>query len=144
MGTDAFSFERVMIIDDTTIDRYIAALVMNKVNFAKQIMEFDMATKAIDYLEQHQDEPEMLPQIILLDIRMPEMDGFEFLDRLEKVPHFRIQKCCIVMLSSSLSPTDHERAASSPAVRKFINKPLNKDDLEEIRLIYKENNAAQA
>jgi CheY-like chemotaxis protein len=133
-------FNRVMIVDDTRIDRYIASHVLKKNQFAKEILEFDMATKAIDYLEQNQDSPELLPEVILLDIRMPEMDGFQFLERLAMLPQSLKQSCCIVMLSSSLDPHDHNRAENNPVVKKFLNKPLVKENFEEIIELYYTSN----
>ena len=137
MDINEFQFKRVMIVDDTKIDRYVASHVLKKNKFAGEIIEFDMATKAISYLEQKQSEPELLPEIILLDVRMPEMDGFQFLEQLSLLPQSLKQSCCIVMLSSSLDPYDHDRAEKSPVVKKFLNKPLQKENFEEIISLYK-------
>lgn len=129
-----------MIVDDTKIDRYVAAHVLKKNQFAKEILEFDMATKAIEYLSQNQNNPELLPEVILLDIRMPEMDGFQFLEKLATLPQSLKQSCCIVMLSSSLDPVDHNRAESNPVIKKFLNKPLIKENFEEIIELYYSSN----
>lgn len=136
MNTNEFQFKRVMVIDDTKIDLYIATHVLKKNKFTEEIMEYDMATKAIEYLEQNQDKPELLPEVILLDIRMPEMDGFQFLERLSLLPQSLKQSCCIVMLSSSLDPEDLDRAESNPVVKKFLNKPLKKENFEEIIALF--------
>jgi CheY-like chemotaxis protein len=136
MDSTSYAFDRVMIVDDTKIDRFIVSRAMIKYNFARDIKEFDMATTAIKFIEENQDNPEILPQIIILDVRMPEMDGFQFLERLSKNPQALKHSCCIVMLSSSLDPADHERAENNPVVKKFMNKPLRKENLDEITALY--------
>jgi CheY-like chemotaxis protein len=133
---EQFAFERIMIIDDRKIDRYIAASVIKKNAFAEEIIEFDLATKALTYLQENQAHPDKLPQIILLDINMPQMNGFEFLEKLAELPGHMEKLCCVVMLTTSLSTSDHDRAAALPSVKRFINKPLNKESLNSIRQAY--------
>lgn len=135
MNTPQFKFKRAMIVDDTKIDRYVAMHTMKKNVFAEEIIEFDMATKAIKFLEEHKANPDMLPEIIVLDIRMPQMNGFEFLEELAKIPQ-AVNQMSVIMLSSSLSTEDHKRAQNSALVKRFFNKPLNAQKLSEIKVIY--------
>ncbi|MEO8148895.1 MAG: response regulator [Bacteroidia bacterium] len=134
MDSQNFTFDRVMVVDDTQIDRYIATHTLKKNQFAKECIEFDMATKAIQFLDENSDDHDKLPQLIFLDIRMPEMDGFQFLEQFAKLPP-SVNEIHVIMLSSSLDPADHVRAESIDAVKMFINKPLNKINLEEIKAL---------
>ena len=136
MDSKDFQFEIIMIIDDTEVDRYTASYVIRKQNFAREILQFSMATKAIKYLEENRYNTALLPQLILLDLNMPEMDGLQFLERLSQLPECVNYSCCIVMLSSSLNPADRQRAEENPAVKQFLNKPLQKEDLQVINKFY--------
>jgi CheY-like chemotaxis protein len=125
-----------MIIDDNHTDRYIAQYLIKKHHFAREIKEFDLAGKALDYITSHRHQPEAFPQVILLDISMPLMDGFEFLERLNAVPEFLNSPCKVFIHTSSLSPADHARSEKFPVVKKFINKPLSRADLDDIKTLY--------
>ncbi|HVB03243.1 MAG TPA: response regulator [Chitinophagaceae bacterium] len=114
----------VLVIDDTAMDRYIAAHSLKKFNIAAQVICKETALEGLQYLKDFVHEPDQLPDIILLDIRMPIMDGFGFLTEFEKLPQEVHLHCRIIMLSSSIDPRDHERAAGNPYVIRFISKPL--------------------
>ena len=73
-----------------------------------------------------------LPDIIFLDINMPQMDGWEFLDEFEKLPALALKKTNVWMLTSSIAPEDIERSKTYQSVKDFISKPLTVDKIKDI------------
>lgn len=116
------------------MDRYVAERNIRKYSFAADVIQKESAKSALAFLSSLENRPDELPDVIFLDIRMPEIDGFGFLVEYEKLPEALRRKSIIVMLSSSLDPDDHEKARNSKYVNRFLNKPLNKDQLDGLEL----------
>lgn len=125
-------YRSVMLVDDNEIDNIINEKIIEANSFADQILVFQTGQDALDYIRDHQEDIDILPEIVFLDINMPVMDGFQFLTDFEQLPDAVREKCKIIMLSSSISPKDIDRAASSRFVKKYLNKPLNARYLEAI------------
>jgi CheY-like chemotaxis protein len=132
MTTDQVNYKKVMVVDDELVDRIMARKVMTRYAFAEEVIVVESAIDALEYLTDPATDPEELPGLIFLDINMPEMNGFDFLDEYSKLPDPIKRRSRIVMLSSSLHPEDRVRALGSPCVCKFLSKPLTKEKLSEI------------
>ena len=123
-------YKRVMIIDDNKIDRYVIEMVVKKGNFSKEVVQTESGIEALEYLEAHDENG--WPDVILLDINMPGMNGFEFMDKYATFPEALTSSCAVYMLTTSIHPLDIDKAINNKYIIKFINKPLNMARLKEL------------
>lgn len=127
-----YKYKKAMVIDDNQIDLYIAEMVMATTGFAEQVISVSSAKEALAYLTPLYEKPEELPDLIFLDINMPEMSGFDFLNEYQHLPENIRKKCIIMMLTTSLDEDDRMQAEGNQFVRKFLNKPLDRDKLTQL------------
>ena len=125
-------FERVMIIDDNVIDLYITKRLITKNNFGGKVLDFAVAEEALKYLQDHQDTISMWPKIIFIDIYMPIMSGFEFLEAYDKLPAALKKYCKIFIISSSIDDNDIARSKMDINLTAFQVKPITKEFLNSI------------
>jgi len=123
---------RVMLIDDTEVDAFISKRMLTGSQFASDIMEFNSAKKALEYLEENSQHPTSLPQFIFLDINMPAMDGFDFMEKFRQLPDSVIQNCKVVMLTSAIKEEDIQRINNDHHIIKYLIKPLSGEQLHEL------------
>lgn len=134
--TPASKFHSVMLIDDNEIDNLINQKMIESSSISQHILIHTGARSAIEFLRNIEklsstvpEAKKLIPEIILLDIDMPLMDGFQFLEEFEKFSELIKSSTKIVMLTSSLNPSDLNRAKKSKYVTKYLNKPLSFDNL---------------
>jgi CheY-like chemotaxis protein len=126
------AFDKVMIIDDNALDLYIAAKLIASNNFAKHVLEYNSASAALEYLTENQENRDLLPQIISVDIYMPVMDGFEFLEHYKLLSPTLTDHCKIIMVSSTIDDRDIFRAKQDGSISLFAVKPITKSVFEDI------------
>lgn len=117
------------MIDDNEIDNFINKSVVANEQIAEMITVKSSPIDALHYLDNKESN---FPELILLDIKMPVMSGFEFLDEFSKFTEDKKKQCVIVMLSSSHNNTDIEAAKENIHVKEFLVKPLNNIKLNEV------------
>lgn len=128
------TIKHVLLIDDNAIDNYISKIILSNSGLAEKISVMNSAIDALEYLETLKKSPDEFPDTIFLDIQMPEMDGFGFLEVFSEFPEDITAKTAVFMLSSSSDPKDIKRSTQYPAVKKFFNKPLSEGILAEVSL----------
>ncbi len=129
---ESFKFERVLLIDDNDIDNFINERMITTNHFSREVIVKSSADAALQYLKSNESNQNALPQLIFLDLNMPVMDGFGFLAEFEKLPDTIRQDVKVIVLSSSISPEDINRASTNPFVVKYVNKPLSEKYLDAI------------
>ena len=120
------------LIDDDELCNFLTAKVLESNKFCSITRSFVNGQEALSELQASLEQGEF-PNFIFLDINMPVLDGWSFLDSYRKFPEAIKQKCTLYILSSSIDEEDAKRAKIHEEVRDFISKPLNKMDLEVIK-----------
>ncbi len=121
------SYKICLLIDDNYIDNFVTSKLLENSRFAEKIVVRQSSSEAIESLR----DGTVKPDVIFLDIRMPIMNGFEFLQEYDKL-NINKANTKIFMLSSSLDPTDIKKSFDNKYITQFIHKPLTKQVLEEI------------
>jgi CheY-like chemotaxis protein len=118
--------ETLYLVDDDDTYQFLASEIIKSTNLVNQIEIFSNGAEAINYLKSVQN-PDLLPEVIFLDIFMPVMDGWGFLDEFVRLSPDLKKKILIYIISSSIDPTDVERASSISDVTGYIVKPITRD-----------------
>ena len=130
-------YRTVMLIDDNEIDNLINQKMIEAASVTEHIYTKKKKKSAIEFLknmEKLEMADQVLPDLIFLDIDMPLMDGFQFLDEFEKLSNVAKKKCKIVMLTSSINPQDFNRSKKYENVRLYLNKPLSHESIAKLDL----------
>lgn len=120
-------YRNCLLIDDNLIDNIISTKIIQHINFAENFVVTKSPKDALRMLR----EKFISPDIIFVDIKMREMDGFQFLEEYKKIGIDR-KKTKIYMLSSSIDPEDIRKALDNKDVAGFINKTLREKGLQDI------------
>jgi len=120
------------IIDDDQVYQLVMRRAIEQSGLVKDVLQFYDGEEAINYFKEKQQHPEVLPELILLDINMPYMDGWQFLDEFIKIPFKGGYQRTIYIISSSSTMEDLNKAKQYSVVSGYHIKPIAKDKFEEI------------
>ena len=123
------TFNKVLLIDDDDIVNSINKVIIQHAKFASEVVALTNVSEAISFLNEA-GKNGGLPQVIFLDLNMPDRNGWDFMDEFGKIEDKAKTK--VIMLTSSISSKDEERARSSEDIAAFISKPLSPELLENI------------
>lgn len=134
--------KNLLLIDDDDVFVFLAKKTVERTNLVEFIQVFGNGLDAINFLKLNHDNINLLPEIILLDLSMPIMDGWQFLDQFKELIPILQKKISVYICSSSISPSDILLAKNNEAVSDYIIKPVTKDKI--IDLINREKNIIQS
>ena len=123
----------VWLIDDDNLSNFINRAILNLKGFAQSIVTFTTAQEALNSLNQATPGDTDFPEIIFLDMEMPGMNGWDFMEAFCQLPGTLKEKCCIYMLSSSVNEADALKAKQYEEICDFIEKPLTVEELISIK-----------
>lgn len=122
----------VLLIDDDESTNFINEIVIDNEGCAEKVLSIDSGEHALKLLNSLKAEEALRPDLIFLDVNMPGMNGWEFLQEYEQLPQKTRENSVVIMLTTSPNPDDKHRAEGIPEVKEFVNKPLTGEMIREI------------
>jgi CheY-like chemotaxis protein len=130
-----FKYRHAMLLDDNELDNFINQKVIEASHFASKVYVNTSSKSALEFLNNlsisSTDKVDIFPEIIFIDLNMPMMDGFQFIENLKKNQPKKIESLKLVILTSSTNPNDKQRASEISENIVFLNKPLTSDMLAQ-------------
>ena len=129
----------VLCVDDDPITLMLCKMVINRSDFAQELITAQNGEEALNYFDDLRlnnlgNEVKRYPELIFLDLNMPVMGGWEFLDCFIKEDYRTYFKDCkVIVLSSTIDPDDINKAKTYPMVLDFLSKPITKEMLEDLK-----------
>lgn len=131
-----YKYENVLLVDDSELDNFINEKTIEANHFARKIYVNSSAKSALEFLNNlitmGDQFSEAHPDVIFIDINMPMMDGFQFIESFKKIPKNSIKSSKLVILTSSVYHEDRQKALDISDQIIFLNKPLTKEMLEKL------------
>ncbi|HEY9002553.1 MAG TPA: response regulator [Mucilaginibacter sp.] len=126
---------KLVLIDDEPVFHKIVQMTIKNTELSKGTTYSFDGEIILDYLEENKLEPQSLPDYIFIDLYMPMFDGWDFLNRFQKLYKSLQKNIKVYIVSSSINPADISRSKLYPFVTTFISKPIMKDVFEQISLV---------
>lgn len=120
------------VVDDDEIYTFLIKRIIKLAQVAENTIFFKNGQEALEFFIEHKTKPEELPELILLDINMPILDGWQFMDGFSQLASRLEKDITVYMISSSEDQDDYERAKSISRIKDFVRKPIDKDVLIEL------------
>lgn len=124
--------DKVAVIDDDDIYQYLLKKELKSTNIVDKTVVFSDGAKAMEFMRNAKDSPEKLPDVIFLDVNMPIMNGWEFLDEFIKLQPNLSKEIIILIVSSSFDQRDIERANKYSEISDYIVKPVTRNRLVSV------------
>lgn len=127
---------KILCVDDDPITLMLYKMVISKAEFADQVDTAQNGEEAVTYFDGLLENREEYPKLIFLDLNMPVMGGWEFLDLFSQKKYELFKDIKVIVLSSTIDPQDIERSKSYPMVIDFQSKPISKEMLADLNYIF--------
>jgi CheY-like chemotaxis protein len=124
--------KNLILVDDDEIIVYLTKRLVAKTNLVELTEVFGNGRDVMNYLNENYDNPDLLPEVIFLDLFMPIMDGWEFLEEYALLKPKLTKDITIYIITSSVSPADIIKAKSLKEVSDYIVKPITKEQFVAI------------
>jgi CheY-like chemotaxis protein len=121
------TIRKLMMIDDNILDHTLYRFLIERTGLVEELVSMLDAREALTYLAKNHEKIDL----ILLDINMPGMSGFDFLEEVREMLGDEFTKPIIIMLTTSMDPKDIDRASRYQMVKDYCNKPLSEQNIEE-------------
>ncbi len=129
------NFERklsFLLVDDSRVDLKMFSKLLELSGVASSVATFISSTEALAFFKRARFGEEKMPEVLIVDLQMPELNGFQLLDEIMALGPSLMASTRTLMLSSSLAPSDHQLALEHPLIEVLLQKPLNIEQLKTI------------
>lgn len=126
-------FDKILCVDDDPITLMLCKMVITKASFSNEIVTAKNGQEALNFFDTLKTTITTKPQLIFLDLNMPVMDGWEFLEGFNSLEFSDFHNTKVIILSSTIDPADLEKSKKYPMVIDFLSKPISKEMLEYLR-----------